>query len=312
MRAFRLLLATGSTPLVAGFLLAIAGAIGFAAKGVLVKLAYRHGVDATTVVAYRMVFALPFFLGLAWWSGRGAPPLQPREWGAIAVMGFFGGYLTSVLDFAGLQYITAGLERLIVYLTPTLVLLFEVVIFKRPFHWRQGVSLAVSYAGVVVVLAPEAAFAGSNVGLGALLVLGSAVTYAIYLTCSGRYVAQVGATRLASYATTLACLLCILHFVALKPLSAFAVPPSVLWLSFLNGTLCTFLPVVLVMLAIARIGASMAAQCGMAGPVSTITLGWFFLDEQLTSWLFVGTALVIFGIWLLAHTARRSAARSVE
>jgi drug/metabolite transporter (DMT)-like permease len=296
-----------SRSLTVGLTLAIVGAVGFAAKGVVVKLAYEHGADATTLVAYRMIFALPFFLVLAWWSSRDAKPLARKDWIAITVMGFFGGYLTSVLDFAGLQYVTASLERLIVYLTPTLVLAFEVLYFKRAFRWKQGISLAVSYLGVFMVLAPEAALEGSDVSLGALLVFGSAVTYAIYLTYSGQYVGRVGAIRLASLATSLACTLCIAHFFALKPPTALIVNSSVLWLSFINGTVCTFLPVVLTMLAISRIGASTAAQCGMAGPASTIALSWVFLGEQLTAWLLFGTAFVVFGIWMLARSVKQSA-----
>jgi drug/metabolite transporter (DMT)-like permease len=289
------------TPAVwAGVTLAVLGAIGFSAKAVVVKLAYRHGVDPTTVVAYRMIFALPCFLLLAWCSARGAPPLRGADWAAILALGFFGGYLTSVLDFAGLQYVSAGLERLIVYLTPTLVLLFEVAFFRKRFRWRQVLAMMVSYAGLLLVLAPEAMFVGKDVALGAGLIFGSAVTYAIYLTYSGKVVGRVGATRLASFATSVACVLCIAHFLVLRPATALAVTPEVLLLSLINGTICTFLPVVMVMMAIARIGATSAAQCGMAGPLSTISLGAVFLGEAITPSLIAGTLLVLAGIWLLA------------
>ena len=287
----------------AGLSLAVIGAIGFSAKAVVVKLAYGHGVDPTTTVALRMVVALPLFLILAWWSGRGARPLEREDWLAIAALGFFGGYLTSVLNFVGLQYITAGLERLIVYLTPTLVVVFEVVVFKRMLRWQQLVALGLSYAGLFVVLGPEVSLVGTNVELGAALVFGSAVTYAIYLTYSGRVVERVGAARLASLATGAACLFCIAHFLLLKPVSALAVPPAVIGLSLINGVICTFLPVVMVMMAIARIGASSAAQCGLAGPISTITLGSIFLNEPVTPYLAAGTSLVLAGIWLLASSA---------
>jgi drug/metabolite transporter (DMT)-like permease len=287
----------------AGIALAVVGAVGFSAKAVVVKLAYRHGVDATTVVAYRMIFALPCFLALAWWSSRGASRLTAEDWIAICLLGFFGGYLTSVLDFAGLKYISAGLERLIVYLTPTLVLLFDVLLFRQRFRWRQLVASAVSYFGLLLVIAPEALTTGNNVELGVALVFGSAVTYAIYLTYSGRVVSRVGAMRLASSATSVACVLCIAHFLLQRPPSELVVAPEVLMLSAINGTLCTFFPVVMVMAAIARIGAPAAAQCGMVGPLSTISLGAMFLGETLTPLLMVGTLLVLAGIWLLASTA---------
>jgi drug/metabolite transporter (DMT)-like permease len=197
-----------------GLVLAIIGAIAFSAKAIVVKLAYRHGIDAPTIVAYRMIFALPFFMLLALWSGRGKPALQRKDWLSVCVLGFFGGYLTCVLDFAGLQYVTAGLERLIVYLTPPLVLLMNVVVLRRAFNWRDGWALMASYTGVVLVFGREASFAGPHVGWGSALVFGGATTYSIYLTYSGEVVRRLGAARLAGLATSIACLLCIVHFVA--------------------------------------------------------------------------------------------------
>jgi drug/metabolite transporter (DMT)-like permease len=283
-----------------GLALATAGAVAFSAKAIVVKLAYRHDVDAVTLIMYRMLFALPLFAALAWWAGRGKPPLTRRDLKVVAGLGFSGYYLASFLDFAGLQYISAGLERLILYLNPTLVLVFSVLLFGHRVRPAQLLALAVSYAGVLLVLGHELAFTGTATLTGALLVFGSAVSYAVYLVYSGREVRRIGALRLAGWATGVACLLCLLQFALLRPLQAAWVAPEVLWLSLLNAVLCTFAPVLMVMMAIERIGATLTAQTGMIGPLSTIALGVIILGEPFNGWIVAGTALVLLGIGLLA------------
>lgn len=284
-----------------GVLLAVAGAIAFSGKAIIVKLAYRYGVDAVTLIMYRMLFALPLFLALSWWAGRGRPPLARRDWMTVFGLGFCGYYLASFLDFAGLAFVTASLERLILYLNPTLVLALGWVLFKRTVTRGQILALAVSYLGVLLVFGHEVTLAGSNVALGAALVFGSAVSYAVYLVYSGEEVKRLGALRLTGLATTVACLLCIAQFFILRPVSAMAVAPEVIWLSVLNATACTFAPVLMVMMAIERIGATLAAQTGMVGPLSTILMGVVLLGEPFTAWVAAGTALVLAGIWLLAR-----------
>ncbi len=287
-----------------GLALAAAGSIAFSGKAIIVKLAYRHGVDAVTLIMYRMLFALPLFVALAWWAGRGKPPLQRRDYLAIGGLGFTGYYLASFLDFAGLQYISASLERLILYLNPTLVLLIGVVLFKQRVNARQAVALAVGYAGVLLVFGHELKFDGAgspkDAALGAGLVFASAVSYAVYLSFSGREVQRLGALRLTGWATSVACLLCILQFVVLRPWSAADVAPQVLWLSVLNATACTFAPVLMVMMAIERIGSTLTAQTGMLGPLSTLFMGVWILGEPVNGWIVAGTACVLLGVWLLA------------
>ena len=285
-----------------GVLLAAAGSIAFAAKAIIVKLAYRHGVDAVTLIMYRMLFALPLFLALAWWSGRGQPRLSWRDWRIVAALGFSGYYLSSFLDFAGLAYVSAGLERLVLYLNPTLVLLLGRVLFKRRVGRGQVLALAVSYAGVFLVFGHELSLSGGHVALGAALVFASAVSYSCYLVFSGEEVKRLGSLRLTGLASTVACLLCIAQFLVLRPLSAAAVQPAVLWLSVLNATACTVAPVLMLMMAIERVGSSIAAQTGMIGPVSTILMGALLLGEAFTPWVAAGTALVLLGMWLLTRT----------
>ena len=278
------------------------GAIAFSGKAIIVKLAYRYGVDAVTLIMLRMLFALPFFVALAWWAGRGQPKLSARDWRVITLLGCSGYYLASFVDFWGLQYISASLERRILYLGPTLVLLLGRVLFKRRVARAQLVALAVSYLGVLLVFGHELQLDGRNTAVGAALVFGSTLSYAIYLVFSGEEVKRLGAARLTGLASSVACVLCILQFVVLRPLdSALAVAPQVLWLSLLNATLCTFAPVLMVMMAIERIGAALASQAGMIGPVSTIAMGVWILGEALNGWIIAGTLLVLGGITMLAR-----------
>ncbi len=280
-----------------GLLLAAAGSIAFSGKAIIVKLAYLHGVDAITLVMLRMLFALPFFIAMAWWAGRDQAQLTRTDWLGVLGLGFLGYYLSSFLDFLGLQYISASFERLILYLNPTLVLVLGWVLYKRKITYRQGMAMAVSYSGVLLVFGHEVSLVGDNIGLGAILVFGSAITYAIYLTYSGELVQRLGSLRLAGLATTVACFFCILQFVLLKPVAALNVVPEVIWLSMLNATVCTVLPVLLIMMAIERIGPGLTSQIGMIGPLSTLTMGAFFLNETFNLWILMGTVLVLGGVF---------------
>src|SRR3990167_9403192 len=192
-----------------GLFLAIAGAIAFSGKAIIVKLAYRYGVDAVTLIMLRMLMALPFFLVIVWWTGRKArlsgvalPRLTAHDKWGILGLGVTGYYLASFLDFAGLAYISASLERLILYLNPTLVVLLGWVLYKRPVHWGQAVGMLISYCGVVLVFGHQANLQGTNAAWGTLLVFLSAVSYAIYLVYSGEMVRRLGSLRLVGLATT--------------------------------------------------------------------------------------------------------------
>lgn len=294
-----------------GLLLAGLGAICFSGKAIIVKLAYRHGVDAVTLIMLRMVFALPFFLAMVWWAGRSRagqvpPALTRKDWLGVVGLGVTGYYLASFLDFAGLQYVTASLERLILYLNPTLVLLLGWVLLGKRIRAAQAVGMVISYAGVLIVFGHEVTLQGADVGLGAALVFLSAVSYAVYLFYSGELVQRLGSLRLVGLATSVACVLCIAQYLLLKPLEfVLSVAPEVVGLSVLNGTLCTVVPVMLVMMAIERLGSSLAAQVGMVGPMSTLLMGVLVLDEPFTGLLVVGTVLVLAGVAICSHTLSR-------
>ena len=289
-----------------GLALATLGAIAFSGKAIIVKLAYRYGVDAVTLIMLRMLFALPLFVVMAWWAGRGKPALTRRDWAGVVGLGFSGYYLASFLDFAGLAYVTASLERLILYLNPTLVLFFGWLIYGRRITRGQMIGMAISYAGVLVVFGHEVQLGQSaSAAWGALLVFLSAVSYALYLVASGEFVKRLGSLRLVGLATSVACLLCIVQFLLLRPLGAATqVAPEVIWLSVLNATVCTALPVLAVMMAIERIGPALAAQTGMVGPMSTILMSALILGEPFTPWIAGGTAGVIAGIFVFTRMGR--------
>jgi drug/metabolite transporter (DMT)-like permease len=283
-------------------LLALAGSIAFSGKAIIVKLGYRYGVDAITLLMLRMLLALPFFLALSWWASRGKAALTRAQWLQVIFLGFTGYYLASFLDFMGLQYISASLERLILYLNPTIVLLLGWLLWGKKITRRQMGAFALSYAGVLLVFGHEVKLEGLNVGLGAALVFASALAYAVYLSYSGQLVQQLGSLRLAGLATSVACFFCIAQFAVLRPLTLAQVPAPVLWLSLLNATACTVAPVLMVMMAIERLGSARTAQIGMIGPMATIMLGVWLLDEPMNLWIIAGTILVLGGVYLVSRS----------
>ena len=292
-----------------GIALALFGAIAFSGKAIIVKLGYRYGTDAITLLALRMLVALPFFALMAGWARRDSQRFRLRgsdRWKVVG-LGFSGYYLASFLDFAGLEYITATLERLILYLTPTLVLLIGVLVFKRKPAARQLLALAISYLGVALAFAHDLEIGGDGIALGGVLVFLSALSYATYLVGSGEVVARVGAVRLTAYASAVAAAFCILHFLLVRPWhSLFELPSEIYTLSLLNGTLCTVLPVLATMMAVQRLGSALASQLGMIGPVSTIVLSLFVLGEPMGVWQIVGTVLVLIGVFTVTRPTSRS------
>ncbi len=283
-----------------GLLLAMLGSVLFSAKGVVVKLHYRHGVDAMTVLALRMLFSLPFFALVAWLQMRRSAPLPAADRGRIVLLGVVGYYLSSYLDFLGLQYISAGLERLILFLTPSFVLLMSVYWLRRRVGRIEWLALAICYGGTVLVFVHDAQAGSANVWLGGAFVLGSAVFYALYLLLSGELVRRVGSLRLVSYVMCVSTVMSVGQFLVLRPASALLQSPEVYRLSLLNALLCTVLPVFVTMMGIARVGAPVASLAGMIGPVSVLFLAAWLLGEPVTAIQLAGTALVLSGIWLLS------------
>lgn len=273
----------------------------FSAKAVVVKLAYRHGVDPVTLLALRMLFAAPFFAIALAWSSRGRPALSWRDHARLLLMGVVGYYGASYFDFLGLQYVSAGLERLILYLYPTLVVVISVLFLRRRFTRSDGVALLLAYGGIVAVFWHDASAGGGNVVLGSALVFGSAVTYALYLVLGGELVHRIGAIRLTSHAILVSAVAVLVQFALQNPPGAFIQPAPVYWLSAVNGFFCTVLPAFATMLAIERIGAGSTSMVAMVGPVATLLLAWALLGEPVTPWAIAGTVLVLAGVLVLSH-----------
>nr|WP_246165216.1 DMT family transporter [Pigmentiphaga aceris] len=286
--------------------LAALGAILFSGKAIVAKLTYRYGVDAVTLIAFRMIFSFPFFLLIAYAERQRAKKrnalLSRRDGARIIVLGLLGYYLASFLDFLGLEYISAGLERLILFLTPTIVVLITVLVLRRPVTKRELLALGVSYGGILLVFVHDASLGGGAVVLGSLLVLASAVSYSCYLILSGELLARVGATRLVAYAMCVSSVACVIQYLLVHPAAKlFQQPPEVYGYSLLNAVLCTVAPVFATMWAVQRIGPPSASQMGMVGPVSTLFLGAWLLDEPITSWQLSGMSLVLVGIFILSR-----------
>ena len=285
--------------------MAMLGAVLFSAKAIVVKFTYRYGIDAVTLIAFRMLFAMPFFAAVAWHQSRRAARgeivmMTSKERIQVIVLGLLGYYLSSFLDFLGLRHITASLERLILFLSPSLVVLLSAFWFKRPIERRQWLAMVLSYAGVVLVFAHDLSFGGGGeVLLGSLFVFGSAASYSVYLICSGELIKRVGPTRLVAYAMLVSCVACIIQFFVIHPPSMLIQPAGVYGYSVIHATLNTVVPVFMLMWAVSLIGAPTASLLGMVGPVSVLFLASWFLEEPITLWQLAGTALVLTGVFAL-------------
>jgi drug/metabolite transporter (DMT)-like permease len=291
---------TSRKALIAGLSIAIGGAVLFSTKAVVAKLLYRYQIDAVTLIAFRMLFSLPVFAAIAIWKMRTEAPLSVVDRWRMVGLGLIGYYLSSMLDFLGLQYISVGLERLILFLTPTFVLLLTSMFLKRHISRIEWLALVLSYCGIVLVFVHDLGSGGSNIVLGAVLVLGAAVSYGLYLLLSGEMVRRIGSLRLVSYAMCVSSAACIAQFFLLRPASLLVQPMPVYWLSLVNAVFCTIFPVFMTMIAVQRIGAATASQAGMVGPVSTLFLGALILGEPITAVQLAGTVLVLAGIYMLS------------
>lgn len=295
-------LSTTSTQTLLGYGLAALAAIGFSAKTILVKLAYVQSVDAVTLLALRMAFSVPFFLIVAFQQRGPAarPSLTARDYWVVGVLGLLGYYLSSLLDFTGLQYISAGLERLILFLYPTLVLAMSALWLKKPFGFRELTAVLLSYSGIALVFVGELDGGGDTLWLGVAYVFAGTVSYALYLLGAGQAIARLGAMRFTAYAMLVACAASILQFVLTHPPEALLLPMPVYQLSLAMAIVSTVLPVFMLSAAIRRIGSGHASLVGTIGPVSTLLMAAVFLGEPMTLWQVGGAALVLMGVLSLS------------
>lgn len=284
-------------------LIAGIGSVLFSGKAILIKLSFGYGANAETLIALRMLIALPLFWGVYWWEARKKvmESLSFKDQTKIFILGFLGYFLSSYLDFLGLQYISVGLERIVLYLTPTIVLLISYFVLSKEISRLQWYSLFVGYLGVVVVFIQDASATGTSALLGMTLVFGSACAYGAYILGSGEMVRRIGSVRLVVYASSASAFLSLVQILFYEPSSMYQQPYQVYVLSLINASICTVLPMFMVMIAINRIGSPLVAQAGILGPVSTIFLGWAILSEPITWMQISGMSLVMVAMWLLVR-----------
>ena len=289
-----------------GVIICLLGAVCFSTKAIFVKLAYRDTqVDAVSLLALRMLFSLPFFLISAgvYSSKESNVKFTTTQWINVAVIGCLGYYISSLLDFIGLQFVTAGIERLILFIYPTLVLLMNSLFFKQRIKPIQWLAVIVTYAGLLLAFFSEVDFNSAqseNFVWGSFLIFVCAFTYAAYIVGSGKLIPLIGAVKFNSYAMSFACAGVFLHFFITSKQSLLGFSPQVYTYSFLMAILSTVIPSYLVTLGIRRIGSDNAAIVGSVGPVSTIILAYFFLEESILAMQVAGTVMVLIGVLLIS------------
>jgi drug/metabolite transporter (DMT)-like permease len=283
-------------------LFALVGTIAFAFRPVMIKLGYAaHPVSATTLLFLRMTLSLPFFAAMAWHQ-RAAAPIAGRDWAGIAALGFLGYYLASLLDFLGLQYIPAGLGRLIMFLYPTLVVLLSAIFLGKSPTRREITALAITYAGIALVLSQQLGIAPEHrlFLFGALLVFASSMCYAVYLVAGSQLVKRVGSLRFTAYTMIISTLPAVVQFALLESPAALELPAQVWGYVAVLAFGCTVFPVLLVAESLKRIGANHFALIGALGPVTTVLADFGLLGGALSAIQIAGGALVILGVLLVS------------
>ncbi len=287
-----------------GVTLAVLAAFGFSFKAILIKLAYAvplaAPVDAVTLLSLRMTLSLPVFVWVAIRANRAAPPLSRHEWGMLLLLGLLGYYGASLFDFLGLQYISAGLERLILFTYPTLTILIGVLFMGKALHRHQVISLLLSYAGIALAFTHDLEFSGAagTVMLGALLVFGSSLTYSLYLSGSAPMIARLGAMRFTALVMIVSAIAAQAHFFVILPVRAYILPLRIYAYVIAIVAFSTVLPMFMQSASIARIGAARSVLIGTLGPVLTIFFSWWILDEPMSFAQMAGTGLVLAGVLL--------------
>lgn len=301
---------TRQSYLIGGILICLAGAICFSTKAIFVKLAYRDtGISAVPLLALRMVFSLPFFVISAFVASRqtGNIRFTASQWFFVALMGCLGYYVSSLLDFIGLQYVSAGIERLILFIYPTLVLIISSIIWKTPVNRYQWIAVGITYVGLFLALTGEINLEqvySDDFYFGSMMIFACALTYALYLVGSGRMIPVVGAAKFNSYAMSFACVAVLLHYFFTSDQSLFELPGFVYVYSISMALLSTVIPSYLITEGIKRIGSENASIVGSIGPVSTIAQANIFLNEPVFPLQIAGTALVLAGVLLIGKKKR--------
>ncbi len=297
----------------AGFLLTFLGAVLFSTKAIFVKLAFTHThSDALTLLTLRMIFALPFYIVAGFITGSGsrqAQPLTTRMWGYTVLLGLFGYYISSLLDFMGLQYISAGLERLILFLYPTFAVLINVFFFRQKISRLQVVALVLTYLGIALAYYGELRVDTVNPGFykGSILVLLCAITYSIYIAGSGKVIPVTGAARFTVYAMLAATAGIFIHFMLAGNYHTLNTGLGLWWYGLALGIIATVIPSFLISFGMKKIGSNNVAILSGIGPVSTIVQAHYVLGENIFMEQVAGTVLVVLGVLLIGWKTRQPA-----
>lgn len=287
-----------------GAILAVTGIFLFSAKAILVKIAYQYEVDSVSLLLFRMIFAMPFYIFIAWWQLKKQQNtgFANKDLLSILFLGFIGYYLASFFDFQGLQYIAASLERLILFIYPTLVVLFSGVVFRKKITSNQWLAIIVTYMGIVITFVPDIGHTqNTNVMTGASLIFLSATSYAMYIVGSGNLIPKFGPKLFTALAMTVSCFCVIIHYSLVNDGDLWGFPWQVYFIGLCMAIFSTVIPSFLISEAIKRIGSSDFAIIGSIGPVSTIILAVIFLHEIITVYQLIGTMVVIGGISVLKN-----------
>ncbi len=295
-----------------GSIFAVTAAFLFSTKAIFIKQAYELSplVDGTVLMALRMLSALPFFLLLAWLNRAHNKNIAAKDWGILVVAGLIGYYLSSWLDFAGLMYISASLERIILFLYPTLTVIATSFIYKKPLNAYSIFAIALSYGGTVIVILQDQSNLPheGNFWLGVSLVFASAISFAAYLLLTPRLIHKFGSWNFSGLALSIACIGMLTHYCIATPnpigLLA-ALPSSVIWYGIALGLLVTVLPTILVAQSIARLGAAQTAMIASIGPILTIILATLLLGETLNTIQWFGCALNIIGVLMITLAKKK-------
>lgn len=292
-----------------GGALVFLGAIFFSSKAVIVKLAYQYPVDSISLLTLRFLFALPVYLlihAFSKKSRRKYGPISRRDGWKVLLYGILGYYLASLLDFLGLQYITASMERLILFLYPTIVVLASAFFFRARITRAQILALLLTYIGIGMAFWEGLHLSGQeNFALGGLLVFLCSICYAFYLLGSGELIPRLGTIRFTTMALTASSITVLLHHLIFYQWDLFGFPGQVYALAILMALVATVLPTFLVSEGIRLIGASNASIVGSVGPISTIVLAYIFLEERLGVLQLIGTVIVISGVLLVSLQRQR-------
>ena len=297
---------------VSGVLFVFIGMVMFSSKAILVKLGYRvEGVDFVSMLFLRMLFAFPFYLIIASiYAYKKKVKLTNKNRWSLLVLGVMGYYCASLFDFWGLSYITAGLERLIVFIYPTLVVLISAVFLKHKIRLKEYIALAVTYGGIAIVMLGSPQMEQDNAFLGSFLVFLSALTFAIYLVGSGTMIKQLGSTYYNSLAMLVSTVAVFLHYIIAKehPIENLQKLPSEAYsIGFLMAVIATVIPSFLIMEGIKRIGSSKASIIGSVGPVSTIIMEYLILGESMDWVQQIGTVVVLIGVLVVSLEKNKTA-----